>query len=67
MHTNTNILEKWDFDACTGFTDTTAYEGPHAWPVPEAEGTYYIVCGVRTHCADGNQKQIQLAPVRLQY
>ena len=36
--------------------DTTAYEGPLAWPVTEAEDTYYIVCGVRTHCADGNQK-----------
>ena len=45
--------------------DTTAYEGPLAWPVTEAEDTYYIVCGVRTHCADGNQKlAVTVAPVR---
>ena len=50
------VASQEDFDACTGFTDTTAYDGPLAWPVPEAEGTYYIVCGVRTHCETGNQK-----------
>ena len=57
--TNHNVVEVGtmeDFDTCTGFTDTEAYEGPLAWPVPEAEGTYYIICGVKTHCADGNQK-----------
>ena len=57
--TNHNVVEVGtmeDFDSCTGFTDTEAYEGPLAWPVPEAEGTYYIICGVKTHCADGNQK-----------
>merc|ERR1711879_839380 len=31
-------------------------DGPFAWTAPEEEGMVYVICGVRTHCADGNQK-----------
>ena len=55
-HNVVEVATQEDFDNCTGFTDTTAYEGPLAWPVPEAEGTYYIVCGVGHHCIQGKQK-----------
>ena len=55
-HNVVEVASQGDFDDCTGFTDTTGYDGPLAWPVPDAEGTYFIVCGVRTHCADGNQR-----------
>merc|ERR1712183_353290 len=55
-HNVVEVASQADFDDCTGFTDTTGYDGPLAWPVPDAEGTYFIVCGVRTHCADGNQR-----------
>ena len=55
-HNVVEVATQEDFDNCTGFTDTTGYEGPLTWPVPEAEGTYYIVCGVGHHCDTGNQK-----------
>eukprot|EP00091_Calanus_sinicus_P000892 TRINITY_DN1084_c0_g1_i5.p2 TRINITY_DN1084_c0_g1~~TRINITY_DN1084_c0_g1_i5.p2 ORF type:complete len:115 (-),score=38.66 TRINITY_DN1084_c0_g1_i5:119-463(-) len=55
-HNVVEVATQEDFDACTGFTDHAAYTGPLAWPVPEAEGTYYIVCGVGSHCDVGNRK-----------
>merc|ERR1711942_104040 len=57
--TNHNVVlmeNKEDFDACTNISDTEPYEGPLLWDAPSEEGVTYIVCGVRTHCADGNQK-----------
>ena len=57
--TNHNVVlmeNKEDFDACTNFSDTEPYEGPLLWDAPSEEGVTYIICGVKTHCADGNQK-----------
>ena len=44
------VASQEDFDSCKGFTDHAAYDGPLAWPVPEEEGTYFLVCGVAIHC-----------------
>jgi plastocyanin len=54
-----NVLEvasQADCDACTGFSDHAEYDGSLAWTVPEERGTYYMVCGVGSHCSHGNQK-----------
>merc|ERR1711997_792413 len=44
-----------DYLACIT-ADTDPMDGPLAWTAPEEEGMVYVICGVRTHCADGNQK-----------
>merc|ERR1711955_129261 len=57
--TNHNVVlmeNKEDFDSCTNFSDTEPYDGPFEWIAPPEEGVSYIICGVKTHCADGNQK-----------
>ena len=44
-----------DYLACLT-PDTEAVDGPLAWTAPMEEQMVYVICGVRTHCADGNQK-----------
>ena len=44
-----------DYLACLT-ADTEPVDGPLAWTAPAEEGMVYVICGVRTHCADGNQK-----------
>ena len=55
--TNHNVVpvSAEDYLACIT-ADTEPAEGPLAWTAPEEEGMTYVICGVRTHCADGNQK-----------
>merc|ERR1711953_481731 len=55
--TNHNVVpvSAEDYLACIT-ADTDPIEGPLAWTAPAEEGMVYVICGVRTHCADGNQK-----------
>ena len=55
--TNHNVVpvSAEDYLACIT-ADTEPVEGPLAWTAPAEEGMVYVICGVRTHCADGNQK-----------
>jgi len=55
--TNHNVVpvSAEDYLACIT-SDTEPVEGPFAWTAPEEEQMVYVICGVRTHCADGNQK-----------
>merc|ERR1711948_164807 len=52
--TNHNVAPE-DYLACIT-ADTEPVEGPLAWTAPAEEQMVYVICGVRTHCADGNQK-----------
>merc|ERR1712115_97599 len=55
--TNHNVapVSAEDYLACLT-ADTEPVEGPLAWTAPAEEQMVYVICGVRTHCADGNQK-----------
>merc|ERR1712026_93719 len=55
--TNHNVVpvSAEDYLACIT-SDTEPVEGPLAWTAPEEEQMVYVICGVRTHCADGNQR-----------
>merc|ERR1712165_72218 len=55
--TNHNVVpvSAEDYLACLT-ADTEPVDGPLAWTAPAEEGMVYVICGVRTHCADGNQK-----------
>ena len=55
--TNHNVaaVSAEDYLACIT-AETEPMEGPLAWTAPMEEQMVYVICGVRTHCADGNQK-----------
>merc|ERR1712062_636800 len=54
--TNHNVapVSAEDYLACIT-ADTEPYEGPLAWTAPAEEQMVYVICGVRSHCADVNQ------------
>jgi len=52
---NVEVTSQEAYEACT-VTMPDPVPGPIAWTAPMEEGVTYTLCGVRTHCADGNQK-----------
>ena len=52
---NVVLVSAEDYLAClTEYNEPMS--GPLAWTAPSVEMVAYVICGVSTHCAEGNQK-----------